>query len=102
MERRLKKPREVTTLVEIYETDDGLHYHWIESKEHNQILEDLLKEDRGEIQIYSFQKIIQSPSDLTKTCTEKTSSDWIGELYRHSNLIKDTCRRHKYDESRSI
>ena len=56
-----KKLREVITLVEIYETDDGLRYHWIESKEHHQISGDLLKEVGGEIQIYSFQKIIQSP-----------------------------------------
>ena len=55
-----KTGRVVMTLVEIYETDDGLHHHWIESKEHHQILEDLLEEVGGEIQIYSFQKIIQS------------------------------------------
>jgi len=55
-----KTGRVVMTLVEIYETEDGLHHHWIESKEHHQILEDLLKEVGGEIQIYSFQKIIQS------------------------------------------
>ena len=61
MKRRLKKLREVITLVEIYETDDGLRYHWIESEEHHQISGDLLKEVGGEIQIYSFQKIIQSP-----------------------------------------
>ena len=48
------------TLFEIYEIEDVLHHHWIESKEHHQILEDLLKEVGGEIQIYSFQKIIQS------------------------------------------
>ncbi len=48
------------TLVEIYETDDGLYDHWIESKEHHQILEDLLKKVGGEIQTHSFQKIIQS------------------------------------------
>ena len=29
-----KTGRVVMTLVEIYETDDGLHHHWIESKEH--------------------------------------------------------------------
>ena len=56
-----KTGRVVFTLVEIYETDNGLHHHWIESKEHHQILEDLLKEVGGEIQIFSFQKIIQSP-----------------------------------------
>ena len=55
-----KTGRVVMTLVEIYETDDGLHHHWIESKEHHQILEDLLEEVGGEIQIHSFQKIIQS------------------------------------------
>ena len=55
-----KPGRVVVTLVEIYETDDGLHHHWIESKEHHQILEDLLEEVGGEIQIHSFQKIIQS------------------------------------------
>ena len=32
----------------------------LKSKEHHQILEDLLEEVGGEIQIYSFQKIIQS------------------------------------------
>jgi hypothetical protein len=55
-----KTGRVVVTLVEIYETDDGLYHHWIESKEHHQILEDLLKEVGGEIQTHSFQKIIQS------------------------------------------
>ena len=37
-----------------------------------------------------------------KTGTGKTTSDWIGELHHHSNQTKDTCIRHKYDESRSI
>ena len=38
-----KTGRVVMTLVEIYEAEDGLHHHWIESKESHQILEDLLK-----------------------------------------------------------
>ncbi len=44
MERRLRKLREVITMVEICEIDDGLHHCWIESNEHHQISEDLLKE----------------------------------------------------------
>ena len=48
------------TLVEIYETDDGLHHHWIESKETHLLFESWLKESGGEAQIHSFQKIIQS------------------------------------------
>ena len=55
-----KTGRVVFTLVEIYETDNGLHNHWIESRETHQLLESLIKEVGGEIQIYSFQKIIQS------------------------------------------
>ena len=50
----------VFTLVEIYETDNGLHHHWIESRETHPPFETLIKEVGGEIQIYSFQKIIQS------------------------------------------
>ncbi|MDG2198509.1 MAG: hypothetical protein P8O70_16850 [SAR324 cluster bacterium] len=42
------------TLVEIYETDEGLHHHWIESKEKHQLFESWLKEIGGEAQIYSF------------------------------------------------
>ena len=55
-----KTGRVVFTLVEIYETDNGLHHHWIESRETHPLLESLIKEVGGEIQIYSFQKIIQS------------------------------------------
>ena len=55
-----KTGRVVFTLVEIYETDDGLHHHWIESRETHPLFEAWLKEVGGEIQTYSFQKIIQS------------------------------------------
>ena len=55
-----KTGRVVFTLVEIYETDNGLHHHWIESRETHPLFETLIKEAGGEIQIYSFQKIIQS------------------------------------------
>ena len=55
-----KTGRVVFTLVEIYETDNGLHHHWIESRETHPLFETLIKEVGGEIQIYSFQKIIQS------------------------------------------
>ena len=48
------------TLVEIYETDEGLYHHWIESKETHLLFESWLKEIGGEAQIHSFQKIIQS------------------------------------------
>ena len=55
-----KTGRVVFTLVEIYETDSGLHHRWIESRETHPPFETLIKEVGGEIQIYSFQKIIQS------------------------------------------
>ena len=55
-----KTGRVVMTLVEIYETDDGLHHRWIESKETHLLFESWLKEIGGEAQIHSFQKIIQS------------------------------------------
>ena len=55
-----KTGRVVFTLVEIYETDDGLHHHWIESKETHLLFESGLKEIGGEAQIHGFQKIIQS------------------------------------------
>ena len=55
-----KTGRVVFTLVEIYETDNGLHHHWIGSRETHPLFETLIKEVGGEIQIYSFQKIIQS------------------------------------------
>ena len=55
-----KTRRVVLTLVEIYETDNKLHHHWIESRETHPLFETLIKEVGGEIQIYSFQKIIQS------------------------------------------
>ena len=48
------------TLIEIYETEDGLNHHWIESKEFHTLIEEWLKEVGGEGQIYSHQKIIQS------------------------------------------
>ena len=52
--------RFVVTLFEIYETEEGLHHHWIESKEIQPIFETWLKEIGGEIKIHSHQKIIQS------------------------------------------
>ena len=52
--------RFVVTLFEIYETAEGLHNHWIESKEIQPIFETWLKEIGGEIKIHSHQKIIQS------------------------------------------
>ena len=50
----------VMTLVEIYETDDGLHHHRIESKEHHQILEDLLKEVGGEFKSTVSRKLFRA------------------------------------------
>ena len=38
-----KTGRVVITLVEIYETDEGLHHHWIESKETHLLFESWLK-----------------------------------------------------------
>ena len=32
-----KTGRVIVSAVEIYETEDGLHHHWIESKEHHQV-----------------------------------------------------------------
>jgi len=55
-----KTGRVVVTLVEIYETDNGLHHHWIESKETLSLFEIWIKEVGGEMQTQSFQKIIQS------------------------------------------
>ena len=55
-----KTGRVVVTLVEIYETDNGLHHHWIESKETHSLFEIWIKEVGGEMQTHSFQKIIQS------------------------------------------
>ena len=52
--------RVVVTLVEIYETDDGLHHHWVESRETYPDFEAWIREVGGEIQLHSFQKIIQS------------------------------------------
>ena len=54
-----KTGRVVMTLVEIYETDEGLHHHSTESKETHHLFESWLKEIGGEAQIQSFQKIIQ-------------------------------------------
>jgi hypothetical protein len=48
------------TLVEIYETDEGLHHHWVESRETYPDFEAWIREVGGEIQLHSFQKIIQS------------------------------------------
>ncbi len=48
------------TLVEIYETDEGLNHHWVESRGNLQILEAWIREVGGEIQLHSFQKIIQN------------------------------------------
>ena len=55
-----KTGRVVVTLIEIYETEDGLNHHWIESKEFHPLFEEWLNEVGGEGQIYSHQKIIQS------------------------------------------
>ena len=55
-----KTGRVIVSAVEIYETEDGLHHHWIESKEHHQVFLAWLKEVDGEIQTYSFHKILQS------------------------------------------
>ena len=55
-----KTGRVIVSVVEIYETEDGLHHHWIESKEHHQVFLAWLKEVDGEIQTYSFHKILQS------------------------------------------
>ncbi len=44
-----KTGRVVFTLVEIYETDNGLHHHWIESRESHPLFETLIKEVGGEI-----------------------------------------------------
>ena len=55
-----KTGRVIVSVVEIYETEDGLHHHWIESKEHHQVFLAWLKEVDGQIQTYSFHKILQS------------------------------------------
>ena len=55
-----KTGRVVVTLFEIYETEDGLHHHWIESKDIHLLFEVWLNEIGGEAQNHSFQKIIQS------------------------------------------
>ena len=47
-------------LFEIYETEDGLHHHWIESKDIQLLTEKWLKEVRGEITVHTHQKIMQS------------------------------------------
>ena len=52
--------RLIVTLIEIYESEDGLHHHWIESKEYFPVVEQLLKEISAELKIYTHQKIIQS------------------------------------------
>tara|TARA_B100000676_G_C17431326_1_gene509458 strand:- start:31 stop:426 length:396 start_codon:yes stop_codon:yes gene_type:complete len=55
-----KTGRLIVNLIEIYESEDGLHHHWIESKEYFPIVEQLLKEIGAELKIYTHQKIIQS------------------------------------------
>ena len=55
-----KTGRFVVTLFEIYETEEGLHHHWIESKEIQPIFETWPKEIGGVIKIHSHQKIVQS------------------------------------------
>lgn len=55
-----KTGRVVVTLFEIYETEDGLHHHWIESKDIHLLAEDWLKEVGGEITVHTHQTIIQS------------------------------------------
>ena len=55
-----KTGRLIVTLTEIYESEDGLHHHWIESKEYFPVVEQLLKEITAAIKIYTHQKIIQS------------------------------------------
>ena len=58
-----KTGRLIVTLIEIYESEDGLHHHWIESKECFPVVEQLLKEISAELKIYTHQKIIQSLQD---------------------------------------
>ena len=53
-----KTGRLIVTLIEIYESEDGLHHHWIESKEYFPVVEQLLKEIGAELKIYTHQKII--------------------------------------------
>ena len=55
-----KPGRVVVTLVEIYETDEGLYHHWVESRGTYPDFEAWIREVGGEIQLHSFQKIIQS------------------------------------------
>ena len=55
-----KTGRLIVTLIEIYESKDGLHHHWIESKEYFPVVEQLLEEIGAELKIYTHQKIIQS------------------------------------------
>ena len=55
-----KTGRLIVTLIEIYESEDGLHHHWIESKEYFPVVEQLLEEIGAELKIYTHQKIIQS------------------------------------------
>ena len=50
----------VVTLFEKNETEDGLHHHWIESKDIQLLAEDWLKEVGGEITVHTHQTIIQS------------------------------------------
>ena len=66
-----KTGRVVMTLVEIYEAEDGLHHHWIESKEHHQILEDLLKEVGGEFKSTVSRKLFRAFGTKPRLAMEK-------------------------------
>ena len=55
-----EKTGRVVTLFEIYETEDGLHHHWIESKDIHLLAEDWLKEVGGEITVHTHQTVMQS------------------------------------------
>ena len=53
-------------LVEIYETDEGLYHHWVESRETYPDFEAWIREVGGEIQLHSFQKNHSEPLGLIK------------------------------------
>ena len=48
------------TPFDIYEIEDGLHHHCIESKDIQLLAEEWLKEVGGEITIHTHQTIMQS------------------------------------------
>ena len=52
--------RTIFTLSEIYETEDGLHHHWMESKEFGPVLPTLMEENNIDLQVFNQMKIIQS------------------------------------------